>query len=417
MKFSKLQNAQNILLYGYGVEGKSTEKFLQSHFPNTKVFIHDDSINPSKLNFLDYDVIIRSPGIPREKITGVSKEKITSQTELFFGNLNAEERQKIIGITGTKGKSTTTQFCSDLLSNAHKRVKIAGNFGVPPLDLWDELVVKKIDFIVFELSSFQLEGLEQSPHIAIFLNLFNDHIDRHGTLENYFLSKANIFRYQTEEDFLVMPEVSGKLLEFSRGKGRFVLAGELEESLFPKNSVFRALHFRQNLGTMSTLCHIFKIHSDVLEKTAQEFKGLPHRMEFFAEKNGIRFVNDAIAVNPTASIAAVRFFGKALGSIILGGKPSGDSWEELLTLLRDETEAYILLPSGESKEAILDASNTISFPAERILQADTFEEIVTLAKDKTPQGTICLLSPGAKSFDRFKNYREKGETFKKLVLS
>ncbi len=414
MKFETLTNAQKILLYGYGVEGKSTENFLKSHFPNIEIGIRDDARenNPA---FEDFDIIIRSPGIPRDKIEGVREEKITSQTELFFSSLTEDQRRKIIGITGTKGKSTTTQFCIDLLNNAGKKVKIAGNFGVPPLELLDELQEGALDFIVFEISSFQLEHLAGSPHIAIFLNLFGDHLERHGTVEEYFLAKSNIFRYQKEDDFLVVPEVSGKLLEFSRGKGRFVLASPLEEDLFSQDSVFRALHFRQNLGTMKTLCQIFNIPDEVLAKTAQEFQGLEHRMELFAEKNDVRFVNDSIASNPTAAMAAVRFFKEDLGSIILGGKPSGDTWEELLTLIKDETRSVLLLPSGESLGDILQATEKIHFPSERILHADTFEESVRLAGEKTPQGKVCLLSPGAKSFDCFPSYKKKGEVFKQLV--
>ncbi len=239
MKFKTLSNAKNILIYGYGVEGKSTENFLKARFPDSSIRLRDDAweTNPE---FAEFDVIIRSPGIPRSNITGVDEEKITSQTELFFGNLTEEERRKIIGITGTKGKSTTTQFCKDLLTNAGKKVKIAGNFGIPPLGLLDDLQRGTMDFIVFEISSFQLEHLQESPHIAIFLNLFGDHLERHGTVEEYFLSKSNIFRYQRNEDFLVVPEVSGKLLEFSRGIGRFILSRELSEELFHEDSVFRA---------------------------------------------------------------------------------------------------------------------------------------------------------------------------------
>jgi len=417
MKFEKLRQAKKILLYGYGVEGKSTEQFLSVKFGNIPVDIRDDFSLPAskQLDFADYDVIIRSPGIPLQKVLNVEAEKITSQTELFFENLTESERQKIIGITGTKGKSTTTQFCTDLLTNAGKKVKIAGNFGVPPLELFEELQDEKLDLIVFEASSFQLEHLSVSPHIAIFLNLFGDHLDRHGTKEDYFLAKSNIFRYQNEEDFLIVPEVSGQLLEFTRGNGRFVLASPLEENLFAEASVFKALHFRQNLGTMRTLCAILSIPETTLVKTAQEFKGLFHRLELFVEKNEIRFVNDTIAVNPTATLAAVNFFKKDLGTIILGGRPSGDTWEELLTVILNETEAILLLPDGESFDALLVATQAMNFPPDRMVQAKHLEDVVALAFEKTPSGKVCLLSPGAKSFDCFKNYRERGNTFKKLV--
>jgi UDP-N-acetylmuramoyl-L-alanine---L-glutamate ligase len=426
MKFDTLKQSKKVLIYGYGVEGKSTEQFLKSHFQNLEIFLYDDVLSESGLeerafvkksglNFNNYDIIIRSPGIPRENITGVETEKITSQTELFFENLTEDQRHQIIGITGTKGKSTTTQFCKDLLTNAGKTVKIAGNFGVPPLELLDELQDGKLDFVVFEISSFQLEHLSTSPHIAIFLNLFGDHLDRHGTKEEYFLAKSNIFRYQTGEDFLIVPECSGTLLEFTRGNGRFVLAHPLEENIFKEDSVFRALHFRQNLGTMRTLCDILEISHELIGKTAQEFQGLVHRMELFLEKNDIRFVNDSIASNPTAALAAVNFFKESLGTIVLGGKPSGDTWEELLSVLASETNATLLLPEGESQDDILQSVEALGFPSARVILTGTLEDVVRIAFEKTPAGKVCLLSPGAKSFDCFKSYRERGNVFKKLV--
>jgi len=168
---------------------------------------------------------------------------------------------------------------------------------------------------------------------------------------------------------------------------------------------------------MKTLCDILRISFETLKKTAQEFKGLPHRMEFFAEKNGIRFVNDSIAVNPTAVMAAVQFFKDDLGSIILGGRSGGDSWEKLLTLLRDETNALVLLPQGESFDDILHTAHHLHFPSGRIIQSENLESITHIALKKTPPKTVCLLSPGAKSFDRFKDYREKGNAFKSFVAN
>ncbi|MCF7812553.1 UDP-N-acetylmuramoyl-L-alanine--D-glutamate ligase [Candidatus Gracilibacteria bacterium] len=417
MKAEQLKKAKSILIYGYGVEGQSTEKFLTHHFPNLQIHIFDDHREEfSRITDLNtFDFIFRSPGVPIRKLQNIPAEKITSQTEFFLENISEEERRKTVGITGTKGKSTTTKFCQELLQNAGKNVAIAGNFGVPPLDLLPDL--PQYDFIIAELSSFQLEFVKQSPHIAIFLNLFPDHLERHKTVDEYFRAKSNLWRHQQEEDVLIVPEKTGLKIDFSWIHARLVLSPPLPKSIFPENSVFRADHFRENLGTIQSLCEILKISEEIVEKTARNFKGLPHRMELFAEKNGVRFVNDSIASNQGASLAAVKFFKNDLGSILLGGRPSGDNWNCLLTFLKDETESLLLLPDGESFDAITQTLRDIQFPEKRILHRQNFEDIVRTGISMTPKGKICLLSPGAKSFDLFADYQERGNTFKSIVLS
>ncbi|MCF7917525.1 UDP-N-acetylmuramoyl-L-alanine--D-glutamate ligase [Candidatus Gracilibacteria bacterium] len=419
MKFSLLASNAKILIYGYGDEGRSTEKFFKENYPQFKISLFDENkTEPEFLKpgfkFQDFDLIVRSPGVPREKIDAPTN-KITSQVELFFENLSESERQKTIGITGTKGKSTTTKFCAELLQNTGRTVAIAGNFGVPPLDVLPAFQKGEYDFVILELSSFQLEHLSNSPHIAILLNLYRDHLERHQTVEKYHAAKSNLFRHQHADDFLIVPEETGAFLDMTLFKGRCIFSSTIQESLFPETSVFRALHFRQNFGTMKSLCDILKIPETLLQKTAHEFQGLPHRMEIFTEKNGIQFVNDSIASNPSASLAAVKFFGKKLGSIILGGRPSGDSWTELLQVIKTQTNALVLLPDGDSLEVIQKTLADIQFPHQRVIHQKNFEEIVEAGLSHTPKGKVCLLSPGAKSFDKFPNYKEKGNTFKKLV--
>lgn len=419
MKLNDFSAFKKVLIYGYGAEGKSSEKFLKENFPHLEVSIFDENIAEfsTPQDFDDFDVIIRSPGVPREKIAGVSVDKITSQVELFLANLDEERRKKIIGITGTKGKSTTTKFCSELLTRAGYTVGIVGNFGVPPLDIWKDFEDGNYDFLVAELSSFQLEHVSHSPHIAIVLNLFQDHLDRHQTIDAYHAAKLNLVRYQDENDFVITPEETGTFLDLSICRGRIIFSHIFPEEAFPTDSIFRAVHFRQNFGTLVSLCDILKIDHALLQKTAHSFQGLPHRMELFTEKNGIQFVNDAIASNPAAALAAVSFFGEKLGSIILGGKPSGDSWETLLQKIKTDTQSLILLPGGDSYEEVVKTLQKIDFPSDRVIHKENFEEIVEAGFSHTPQGKVCLLSPGAKSFDRFKNYGQKGNTFKKIVLS
>jgi UDP-N-acetylmuramoylalanine--D-glutamate ligase len=415
MNLKDFSTFKKVLLYGYGTEGRSSEKFFQKHFSHLEISIFDDSLNSKSREFEQYDAIIRSPGVPKEKITPISPKKITSQTELFFASLNEKQRKKIIGITGTKGKSTTTKFCSEFLDRAGHSVGIIGNFGIPPLEVWQDFENGKYDFLVAEFSSFQLESVRHSPHIAIVLNLFADHLDRHKSIEKYHDAKKNIVQYQKKNDILILPEEMKSVFDISTYKSHILYSKTFPKKYFPLNSSFRALHFRQNLGTLLSLCDVLKIDQSFLYQTAKYFQGLPHRMEFFAEKNGIRFVNDAIATNPKASLAAVTFFGKNLGSIILGGTPSGDSWKNLLQKIKNDTSSILLLPEGKSLHEISATLHQIDFPQNRIFGGENLTEIVKIALTHTPKGMVCLLSPGAKSFDRFENYRQKGDTFKKLI--
>ena len=455
MKFEKLAKAKNILIYGYGVEGKSNFTFLSQKFPEKNIEIFDENIpefSESKnlksntsfgclggsqneccpipgrarerdgVPFAHFDCIVTSPGIPRTKLTNVPEEKFTSNTEIFFENLPESARKKVIGISGTKGKSTTVKFCAEVLQSAEYSVKTGGNYTPPLLDLFDDFVKVGIDFLVAELSSFQLEHLKVSPHIAIFLSFFPDHIDRHGEMEKYFEAKKNLWAHQTPNDFLIVPENLILPSPFGRGAGgegdsQLLFSHPIPSDFFPETSVFRAPHFLENFGTVVSLLNVLKVSNphEVLKKIAKKFRGLPHRLEFFAEKNGIQFFDDSIATNPESSIVAVKFFGKNLGSIILGGQFPHAKFESLLEAIRDETDALVLLPDTEVQPKILAAAEKINFPVERIIRGKDLAEIVKRAFEKTPPHKACLLSPAAKSLDQFKNYRERGDAFKKLV--
>ena len=419
MHFNQLKSAKHILIYGLGLEGKSSQAFLQKHFPDIKISIFDDFI--PKYNTLpetEIDAVVVSAGVDRKNIPLNLKNKCTSNVEIFFQNIPESKRTQIIGISGTKGKSTTTKFCEEYLLKAHKKVAIGGNFGVPFLDLFDNFMMDKYDFIIAELSSYQLEHLPISPGIAIFLNLYPDHLERHGNMETYFAAKKNLWIHQKSGDHLIFSHPFGEIYspETPILHVNFHKSPILSAHIFPKNSVFRASHFCENLGTLKALESIFGIDPSVLIDTAQNFKGLPHRLENFCTRNGIAFYDDTLSVNPHSTIAAINHFQSQLGSLILGGQSNEHDYTELVETFFEKVPQGILiiLDSGAGKQ-ILQVLKKCHIPHHAFVLAHNLEKATHLGYEKTPSGKACILSPAAKSFDYYKNYKEKGSAFKKFT--
>ncbi len=421
MNFQKIKNFKKILIYGYGVEGKSTEIFFKKHFPDITIDILDDNKsipstekNISQPQWKNYDLIILSPGITRSKLPKSVQSKITSQIELFFENISEEKRQHTIGITGTKGKSTTTKFAFEVLQNAGKKVQYGGNYGLPFLDIFDDFISDKLEYIILELSSYQLESLQISPGIAIFLNLFPDHLDRHKTYERYHQAKKNIYLHQSKNNTLIIPD-NHKDLAPSSPLQNLIFSKPIPEKIFPKNSLFQAQHLRENFGTIQALAKILNISETIVKKTAHKFKGLPHRLEFFTEKNHIRFYNDSISTTPQSTSAAIKTFREKLGSLIIGGKDRQINYTPLAQTIRKTTpEINVILLKSETTKSMTQALKKEHIS--NIFEAKNLSQAVQIAFKSTPPHTICLLSPAASSFDAFQNFQDRGNQFKKLVL-
>ena len=537
MKLEEIGKAKKILIYGYGVEGKSSEKFLRGFFESVcvemqkssksplsgrlggkklnipEIFIFDENLDvmgsgnntslkklpshitspsqasgtPLKLrgedrqiflrvgefDFEDFEVIVVSAGIPRRKIPENLRNRCTSNVEIFFENLSEIQRKKIIGISGSKGKSTTCQFLNEMLKTSGFCSKIVGNFGVPFLDVFNLDITSlfcgtplklrgdvqhvnlenpvldfKEDFLVAELSSYQLENLKISPHLAIFTSFFSEHLAFHKTTENYLKAKQNLWKFQKKGDRVFTQEYLAPLVDenfsydivdyFGENSGKqkyseqIIYSKIISKDLFPKNSILRADHFRGNLGIVWALCEYLKIKDleTVWKKVGRNFKIIPHRLEFFEEKQDIKFYDDAIAVNTEATIAAIQFLEQDLGLIIIGGqKDSGDGFDLLLEVLRQKSPdvQIIILKSevGEAfKKSFIKIRDSENFEDEgeygknfskNLIEVESLDEAVKIAFEKTEKNKICLLSPAGKSYDKFKNFKEKGERFKALV--
>ncbi len=419
MKFEKLKQAQKILIYGYGLEGKSSLRFLRNHFPGKTIEAFDEKREvPETLRALSdldsYDVWIMSPGVDRRKFSPWLRERMTSQTELFFENISEKKRWRTIGVSGTKGKSMTVKFCFEVLQNGGKRTVIGGNYGVPLLDFFDDFEEKDaFDFVVAELSSYQLEFLKVSPGVAIFLNIFPEHIDRHGDYEHYIEAKKNLWRFQRSDDIVITPEKIKPFIEETKRNNLFV-SSDLPEEYFPKNSIFRAQHFRQNFGTVLEFAKILDIPVSIIADTAKNFKGLPHRIEFVARVKQIDFYDDSISTIPNSAYVAIQFFGNRLGSVIFGGKDRGVAYDLLARGLKKfAPQAFVIILDSETKPALLSAM--ASEKIKHFALAKNLEEAVRIGLEKTIPKKVCLLSPAASSFDRFRDYIQRGDEFQKWV--
>ncbi len=372
MKLQDLKN-KSILILGFGREGQSTLEFLQKHFPQKEIGITDQKYGENYLGKLkDYDVIIKSPGVPF--LPEIKKAKaegkiITSTTQIFF----EEFKGKIIGVTGTKGKSTTASLIYEVLKIGGLDVYLVGNIGQPALGLLDK--INEHSIVVYELSSFQLADLTKSPHIAIITNIYVDHLDWHGSFENYKNAKENIGRFQTKNDVLISNKSGVEAAE---------IVGRL-----------------------------FKIPQKKINRAIKNFKSLPHRLEFVGEVNGIKFYNDSLATNPHATIFGIKTLGNKVETLIAGGFDRGVDYSILGPVIaKSKIKTLILFPDTGEK-----IWKSVKGKAEGVkkFDANSMKEAVKLAFKKTSRGKICLLSPASASFNMFKNYEDRGNQFKDWV--
>lgn len=349
-----------VCIVGYGREGKVTEKYFKKYYPYITLGILDQSLDPDYLKKqADYDLAIKTPSIPRRLIT----IPYTTATNLFF----SQNKNFTIGVTGSKGKSTTASLIYHILKTAGKKVRLLGNIGTPML----EYLLKPAnpeEILVLELSSYMLEDIEYSPNIAVLTTLFPEHMDYHGSVEKYYKAKENIFKFQNPGD--------------------------------------RA--FKQVADPAKKVAKYLGISDDLIAKAIKTFKPLPYRLELVGTFRGITFYDDALATAPEATIFAIKKL-KNIGTIFLGGADRGYDFTELeKTLHKYKIKNIVLFPdTGRRMLASRQGFN--------ILETTSMKEAITFAYAHTPRGSICLLSTASPSYSLWKNYEEKGKEFKRLV--
>ena len=437
----KLRN-KNIAILGYGKEGKSTYNFIRRYLKEQPITIIDKKeqdlddeyvtlISGEKyLDNLDiYDLIIKSPGITLKDIdiTGF-KDKITSQLELIL----EVYRKNIIGITGTKGKSTTTSLIYEIIKNQKDNVFILGNIGIPLLDQVEEY--NEESTLVIEMSSDQLEFVHNSPHISIVLNLFEDHLDHAGTIEHYHDSKMNIFKYQDSSDYCIYSDDNEYLHERMKStnyKGiRYNVRFDNEyngvnctritnKEVYLNNELLyvdgeRELigdHNLKNIMFALTVTRILNLDLEKAKESIKVFKGLKYRMEKIGTFDEITYYNDTIATIPDATINAIEAI-KNVDTLIFGGMDRGIDYTKLINFLKESniTNLVCMPTTGTKIGKILEEETN-----KKIYYTNSLEDAHKFAKENTKKGYSCLLSPAASSYEFFKNFEEKGSVFENIV--
>ncbi len=407
--------SNHILIYGYGREGQSTHDFLQQHHLAEQITIYDARTHLIDWDWDSYDQIWLSPGIPPEQIPVSERHKLTSQANYFFSNLTDDERRKVIAITGSKGKTTTTMAMAHCLQQLGLRAETAGNIGIPLLEALPKLQHGQLDYLVVEVSSFQAQFIRRSPHTAVFLNFFPDHIDRHGDEYAYFWAKANLWWHQQPGDHLVAPKVTAG--RFQKPPKNLTAAPKLGPRTYKLESILDATHFRENLGVIPVVLKKLKIKYDT-KVLAEALRTTPlpdHRLQLVGEAQGLKFYDDAIAVNPSATIAAVTHLQKEIGGLILGGKSSGDDPTALVRFLEENVpHIFVFVTSSELADELKQIETSL-----HIVEVKNLEAVMDLVHNSSfdDKHSTILLSPAAKSYDQYANFQEKGDHFQTLVRS
>jgi UDP-N-acetylmuramoylalanine--D-glutamate ligase len=381
-------------------------------------------------SFRKCDLVVVSPGVPlslsvfdESRRAGIP---ILAEVELASRHL----RGKILGITGSNGKTTTTTLVTELLRGAGLRAYAAGNIGVPLISLVDESTPGSI--YATELSSFQLEGIHQlRPHIGTILNLTPDHLDRYPGFEAYISAKRRIFMNQVETDFAVLNrddprtagmagDVPGRAFLFSRltepAQGAFVRAGDVcfrgegrETRLFARHEILlRGEHNLENVLAACTIAILAGVPAGLAREVVGTFKGVEHRLEWVAEIDGVQYFNDSKATNVDAAIKSLESFPGSI-HLIAGGRDKGGDFTSLRPLVERRVKHLVLIgeAAGKIREALKGAAE--------ISDAESLAEAVACCRNRARPGDLVLLAPACASFDMFENYEHRGRAFKQIV--
>ncbi len=446
---------KKVLILGFGMEGISTYKFIRNNLAEQKIYIADKnkdvfeknsfikedknveliSGNEYLQNLEKFDIIMKTPGLSFAKVdTSKFEDKIKSQVELLL----EFSESTAIGVTGTKGKSTTSSLIYKIISDQSKDVLLLGNIGLPIFDYLEE--IKKETILVLELSSHQLEFVKCSPKIAILLNIFEEHLDHYKSYQNYIDAKMNVFKFQKQCDYLlynpdnrILKENVEKILKGINSVESNVIKVSLENTgknetktiskinnniVFDGKKLYDSTSERKILGNHNLHNIMFALGvSEILEldlnKTIQTinlFEPLPHRMEFVGKFNEILYYNDSIATIPESAISTITTL-KDISSLIIGGMDRGINYSKFIDFLNNSSiKNIICLPVTGHMIA-----DKISNSEINIYKVNTMEEAVKIAKKVTEENKICLLSPAAASYGFYKNFQERGNEFKRLI--
>ena len=426
---------KKVAVIGLGIEGKDAINYLLEEGAKVTLFdkkpeseLDFENVDKTKISLAcgaDYlkngisgfDCIIRSPGVyPLLPELVEAKEKgaiITSAIKIFF----KEAKGKIIGVTGTKGKGTTSTLIYNVLKSAGKDVYLSGNIGKPSLELLP--LLNNDSWVVLELSSFQLMDMDKSPHIAVVLNITEDHMDWHKNREEYIEAKKNIVRHQSVSDWAIINDEYETSKEFGvLGQGKKIFFDKKRlETKFKTDLLLRGEHNLENIAAAVEAAKAVGISEDVTLAAVKNFKGLEHRLELVDEIDGVKYYNDSFATGPQPTIAAINSFTEN-ETLILGGSDKGLNYKELGDLIKSKDNIKNIILIGDTRGMILDTLKGYTFQGGIFdLGYSSMKDIVMKAHEVSKFGEVVILSPAAASFDMFKNYKDRGNQFKEAVLN
>lgn len=397
----RFSGMKNVLLLGYGKEGEASKKYIGKKYPGLKIGIADQKQGGSYLNKQkDFDLVIKTPGIPKEKIIS----QYTTATNIFFSEIK-RLGNKVVGVTGSKGKSTTASLIYFILKEAGKHAKLLGNIGNPMLEALMQPIGKN-DIFVLELSSYQLDDVELSPDIAVVTNLFPEHMDYHGSAQKYYEAKRNIINFQDKNGVFIYNPADKKLVSWARESGSKVAPFLNKEFLSGVKQALLGEHNKANILAAAAAAKELGIPDREIKNAIEKFKPLRHRLEFAGEFKGIKFYDDAISTTPESAIAAIEAL-KDVGTIFLGGEDRGYDFNQLeKTIKKYKIKNAVLFP---------DSGRKIKVKGVKIFRTKSMKDAVKFAYKNTEKGKICLLSCASPSYSLWKNFEEKGDQFIKFV--
>ncbi len=421
---------KKILILGFGREGKSTYDYIRKHLPEKSLTIADKNkpeINDGNVNIIygddylkclgDFDIVFKSPGIAfLEDDMYPETTEITCQTDMFLRFCDPT----VVGITGSKGKTTTSTLIYEMLKAGGVNTCLIGNIGVPVFEKADE---SKDLVAVIEMSSHQLEFTTCSPHVAVLVNIYEEHLDHYKTgFEGYVGAKLNIALHQKKEDvFIYNPEqnLEGIVdwVKVIKGTPNPVTFTDAENDAFVNElwhstEHLKGEHNRQDIAYALAAARVFGVSDEAAKLAIQNFGGIEHRMEYVGVINGVTYYNDSIATIPTAVMGAV----KAIGNVdthIFGGLDRGIDYGDFISFLKSNNVNNLIgLP--ETGHMIIEELKKQGCTKNMICAKD-MADAVKSADMCTEKGKSCLFSPAAASYNYYKNFEEKGKHYKSLV--
>ncbi len=413
---------KSVLILGFGREGRSTYNYIRKYLPEKMLAIGDgreQNIDDNNVEYYcgeDYlshmgkfDIVMKSPGISFVNVDIPENTYVTCQTDLFMRFAPCKK----IGVTGSKGKTTTSTLTYKMLCAGGVPCELMGNMGLPVFDYIEEMAEDKI--AVIELSSHQLEFTRSSPNVSILTNIYEEHLEHYkGGMTGYVNAKLNIVKHQNETNTFIYNGTQGlnPYLDLDAVKSNTIAVKKDADLPFKIENIHLAgEHNRHDVLYAFTASSIFGVTAEQAKKAVDDFEGIEHRMENVGKYKGITFYNDCIATIPHAVMCAVNAI-KA-NTLIIGGKDRGIDYTDFAVDL-ENSDLSVIIGTKTTGHKIIDMM-TENGTSKNLIKAENLEDAVKLAYENTNKDGVCILSPAASSYNEYSNFEEKGRHYKSLI--